>query len=318
MRLQAFLLLVVGACALPDPALRGGGDLVQLSAGGARTCGLDGDGLVFCWGQDGTTGKVLVPTQVVLGLRRLTHVSVGHDYSCAVVIDADPVCWSGVNGAVYELAGAPTLDRIVVGRFPCGVTADGAIWCWLSGSAAPTEVGAPGALTGLAIDAFACALTPTGNAWCWGGPFATTPVAVLDSIAWSQIVPMFGWACGVPVGGSARCFTVAANGTVGAATAVNTAPIADGTKYVQVAGEGDRVALISDGGRVYFRTLSAPTPLPEGSALDWIWIDGGSAHTCGELADGRRACFWMNDWGQLGDGTTTFRANATEIGGGAP
>ena len=66
------------------------------------------------------------------------------------------------------------------------------------------------------------------------------------------------------------------------------------------------------------KTINQFYATPEGSTLDWASIQSGTNHTCGKLADGRFACFWDNSFGQLGDGTTSFRVNATLIGGGAP
>lgn len=319
MRGTLLLLLVgVGACATSEPLVRSGSDFVQLAAGGSTTCGLDQDGRVFCWGKDRDSVAVPYPTEVVFGPLHFSDVAVGHDYACALSAGGGPLCWTGVTGLPFALSGAPALGHMVVGRFPCGVTADGEIWCWDSNGEEPRKISDAGVLTGLSVDQFACALTTDSKARCWGGPLASTPIPVHDSIAWEQMEPMNGWACGVPVGGSARCFTVSTFGDIGALTEVNKTVIADGTRFAKVAGEGNRVGLITDGGRAYHKTSGQTFPTPEGSTVDWLWIVAGENHFCGEVADGLLRCWWENSFGQLGDGTTSFRANAVLIGGGAP
>jgi hypothetical protein len=316
----ALLLLLVGAgaCASSDPLSPGWADFVRIDAGGNTTCGLDTEGRIFCWGRDHDTTAVPSPTEVAFGPLRFTEVAVGRDYACALSAGGDPLCWVGVSGVPFTLSGAPRLDHMVIGHFPCGVTAEGAIWCWNSSGTAPVEYGTAGAYTGLSVDQFACALNADGKARCFGAQFGPAVFPVHDSIAWEQIVAMTGWACGVPVGGSAACFTVNSSADIGAMTPVSTFVIADGTRWAKLAGEGNRLGLITDGGRAYNKTINQANPTPEGSIVDWNWIIAGVNHFCGEVTDGTLRCWWENGFGQLGDGSTTFRANAVLIGGGAP
>jgi Regulator of Chromosome Condensation (RCC1) repeat protein len=306
------------ACALPDPVEVGGGDLVRISAGAARTCGLDDAGRVFCWGQEGDTGAVVLPAQVDLGPVQAIDVSVGATYTCAVIQGGSVTCWPGVRGRPFALTGAPALATVNVGRFPCASTAAGAIWCWTEGGTDPVEVAAAGVLYDVRVDQFACGITGTGEARCWGGPLPATPTTVFDTVTWAEMQPMYGWGCGVPVGGSAACFTVTTGGVLGTLTLVNTLIIGDGTKYVHVTGEMGFAAFLSDGGRAYHKTTNQVHPTPEGSTVDWLSISAGSGHVCGQVADGRYACYRNNASGQLGDGTKTFRANAVIVGGVMP
>ena len=316
MRRIAWLgVVMVAGCALPEPRTIAPGSLVAVSAHDDRTCALDADGIISCWGLEGTT-KVVVPTPVGMPLSFRLLASSG---SCAVPDEADPICWDGVSGSSFwNLKGAPPLVSLVVGDFPCGTTADGSIWCWLGGSHTATRITTGATLTGLAIGDFACGLDAGGVARCFGGLLGATPVGVQDSITWKQLVPMHGWSCGIRTTDALVCFTNSPTPTFGVLKTISTAPITDGTKFVAISGAQNRATFLSDGGAAYSKTLAAVNVTPEASGVDWVALTSGRAHTCGELATGQFACFGDNSGGQLGDGTTTNRTGAVLIGGGAP
>lgn len=63
--------------------------------------------------------------------------------------------------------------------------------------------------------------------------------------------------------------------------------------------------------------------LADGSILDTgaseevgiVAVAAGAEHTCIALASGQARCWGANGWGQLGDGTTTYRASPTPVRG---
>jgi alpha-tubulin suppressor-like RCC1 family protein len=73
-----------------------------VSAGGLSTCGLTGDGIGYCWGDDSYGqlgiggGPADLPVQVAGG-HRFKAIAVAIDHACALSLDGDAFCW-GENG----------------------------------------------------------------------------------------------------------------------------------------------------------------------------------------------------------------------------
>jgi alpha-tubulin suppressor-like RCC1 family protein len=49
-------------------------------------------------------------------------------------------------------------------------------------------------------------------------------------------------------------------------------------------------------------------------ALAFSQVSGGDRHTCGVTTDNRAYCWGVNDYGQLGDGTTTYASRRCHSG----
>jgi alpha-tubulin suppressor-like RCC1 family protein len=132
--------------------------VVEVSVGFASACARKQDGTLFCWGTndngevgDGTTTPRPAPVQVTALGTKVTHVSVGYDYACAIESDQTVWCW-GKNDAgqmgngTQEPAGPPQtipaqvngLDHVVTidawqtlfGGSVCATKADHTAWCW--------------------------------------------------------------------------------------------------------------------------------------------------------------------------------------------
>lgn len=77
----------------------GGHRFRQLAAGYHRVCGLDVDGLAWCWGSNfngalGDTGRVSSPVPVrVRGDRRYVAIASGDSHACAIDRDGQAWCW---------------------------------------------------------------------------------------------------------------------------------------------------------------------------------------------------------------------------------
>lgn len=137
------------------PVLVDGSDTrvyLRVAAGGDHACGIDGDGLAFCWGANASdqlgdgTGAIQsspVPVQdpaggaVVYG-----QITAGAAFTCAIAGAGDAFCWGsdgsgqlgdgGIGGtsAVPVAVSGVTLSRISAGdAHACGIAGDGA-WCW--------------------------------------------------------------------------------------------------------------------------------------------------------------------------------------------
>jgi alpha-tubulin suppressor-like RCC1 family protein len=58
------------------------------------------------------------------------------------------------------------------------------------------------------------------------------------------------------------------------------------------------------------------TPTSFTSAPNFASISVGGFHACGLTADGTAYCWGQNNFGQVGDSSTTFRATPTPVAGG--
>ena len=137
----------------------------------------------------------------VVPLRGVVGISVGTDFSCAVIQLGDVYCWGkndvgqlgvatpAINDGGYHTALNPVkvigLSGVVSAAsgwgHSCAVRNDASVWCWgnnnvgQAGNASLTEQRAPSRVSGLppvaSIYASAigsCAVTVGGELWCWG------------------------------------------------------------------------------------------------------------------------------------------------------
>lgn len=82
--------------------------ITSISAGSFHTCGVDSNGLGYCWGfnqygqlGDGSTAQSLVPVAInmggVLSGKILTYIAAGEHNNCALTTENQAYCW-GFNG----------------------------------------------------------------------------------------------------------------------------------------------------------------------------------------------------------------------------
>src|SRR5687768_18485604 len=74
---------------------------VRIASGAQFSCGLDSDGVAYCWGLndrgqlgDGTTTTRLTPTKVSTTLQFST-IAAGASHTCAITLAGDSWCWGG-------------------------------------------------------------------------------------------------------------------------------------------------------------------------------------------------------------------------------
>jgi len=291
---SAFMLgvLALGAVAGPSPAVADPypflKDVTAIAAGDVHTCVLLSDGKAQCWGfnffgqlGNGTNIDSLTPVTVLRSpggppLTGIVGLAAGEHHTCALLSSGRSMCW-GYNGN---------------GQLGDGTTTD---------SPTPVTVRSPQggpALQGIraiAIDdgLSSCAVLTSGQARCWGnnafgqlgdGTLTDSPLPVtvmsapggraLSNI--TQIAPGQSHTCARLGNGQARCWGNNAFGELG-----------DGT------------------------TTDSPTPVtvlsaPGGPALtDVTSVGAGFIHSCALLGSGQARCWGFNDFGSLGDGTTT-------------
>lgn len=269
--------------ALPQ-GVRGGLDLVSISAGFSSTCGIAADSTAWCWGL-GDRLAVEPPVEPT-----------GPWIRCIF----DRLC-----------AGAPVAiepDRRFIsigvgGSSACAVEADNRGWCWGpefpgDGTAGPesphTLAAVSGDLSFATIEPgderFTCGLTTLGKAWCWGQIDAPDlvwvslePVAVAPDFTFSDLAVGANHACGVTPGGTAWCWGANWTGALG-----------DGTTNHSVQNE---------------------QLMPTGAAngMEFSGIAAGTDFTCGLTFAGELYCWGANGRGQLGDGTLTGSLVAVQV-----
>lgn len=143
----------------------------KVSAGENFTCGLNGYGEVYCWGQnnfgkigigDDLSSSITVPSLIEdseTGTQYYTDISLGDNFACALTVRGQAVCWG--DNSYKQMGGTipssySTLpidfnpiaeDRLISisagATHACGVSSDdGSIICWGSNSSGECGLGA--------------------------------------------------------------------------------------------------------------------------------------------------------------------------------
>ncbi len=154
-------------CVASATRVQGAPPLVDLSAGAFHVCGVDADGGLTCWGDDGD-GQIAdmagaevcswappagvdrpcsrVPVSVRTGDRSLVRVYSGGFHSCGLTADGSAYCWGADFLGQLGFGGGPVPDgplpvygdlrwrELALGQaHSCGVTLDGEAYCWGDG-----------------------------------------------------------------------------------------------------------------------------------------------------------------------------------------
>lgn len=244
--------------ARPDTVRSSSGTFRQLSAGGSHTCGIDPNGVAWCWGRNAEgqlgTGAVstrsLVPVRVA-GSRSWLAISAGTTHTCAIAQNGTPFCWgsnsdgqlgTGVTGTQptpTQLSGLAEVTALSSGdRYTCALRPTGVAACWgragrlgsMGASATPRAV--DGAATFAGLDAggrAACALEPAvQRAACWGEAGAVgsagtgvSPARVALDVDLTAVSVGGSSACALTATGLARCWGSNGSGQLGLGAAVS-------------------------------------------------------------------------------------------------
>jgi len=311
---------------------------VGVSAGGATSCAVLGNGTAKCWGAQAGVGalgnnSLLDSTTPVLvsNLTSATAVSTGADHSCVVLAGGGARCWGG-NGD---------------GQLGNGTTVDSKTPVIVSAVADATQVSA-GFL-------HSCARLANGTAKCWGfnaegqigngtfGADVLTPTSVAGLTGITSIGAGGLGTCARLGTGAMRCWGSNGDGQLGNGTATgrSVTPVTiAGVAPVTVAAVGDSTncAVLADGTAKCwgynsdaqtgtFTGASGPpvtTPTAvSGFALGAkaLSVSAGGTHTCAVLGTGAVKCWGANTYGQIGNGATgaaqTSPASVTGLSPGA-
>jgi alpha-tubulin suppressor-like RCC1 family protein len=302
----------------------------RVVAGDEFVCALLRDTTVKCWalgesGQlgDGTFTQYSPAPVAVSGLTGATALAGGYGHACALLADGSMRCWGGnIHG---ELGNGTTADpttgppgsalpvavtgiadaiAITTGAYhTCAVLSDGTARCWginhqgQLGDGTRTSSSIPVAVEGLANVAaisgggvHTCAVLADRTVWCWGEnefgqlgdgttATATTPVQVVGISDAVAVVTGWRHACALLADSTARCWGQNEFGQLG-----------DGS------------------------IAHSSIPVPVSALTGAVGLTAGWwHHSCALLANGSVKCWGMNDWGQLGDGTTSTSAISTPV-----
>ncbi len=309
-----------------------GSGMAAIAAGGDHSCAVSALGALTCWGAnnygalgDGTNTTRTTPVAVSGLAAGVMTVDAGNNHTCAVTTGGAMKCW-GTSG-YGELGDGTTTGRStpvavsglgsgvasisVGGVHTCAITQTGTLKCWglnesaqigdgthsfSSGRTTPATVyGFVSGLSGITSNAIhTCALTSTGGAVCWGSDWYAElgdggnvnsslpiPVSGLNEPLAALAAGSFH-TCGLTASGGVMCWGINAEGELG-----DGGPANYGSLPVAVVGLGSGVVMIAAGGE----------------------------HTCALTVAGAVKCWGGNSFGELGDGTTTYRETPVDVVG---
>ncbi len=307
----------------PTPVLVDGEDAddwVQIEGGVWAACAVRANGEAWCWGQN-YRGELTGEETIVEVPRRVenpdgakwTGVSIGAGNACFV--DDRARLWCTGSNSFSQLGDGGTSPR----------------------TPSPPAPDAPATMVS-AGDHVTCTID-NGELACGGkgsslqlGTDLELPMRELSTIAgtWESVSIGIEHACGIQTGGAAYCWgTDRADalgngaGTVrsGIPSAVMTArsfvSIDAGAYFTCGIDTAREMACWGDNfnGQVGNNTpnnSAVPTTVVGSSTMMmWISVSAGSSHACGILVNGTIRCWGANQFGQLGDGTTTDKRVAT-------
>jgi alpha-tubulin suppressor-like RCC1 family protein len=342
LRQFTFAIVLVLLTVLTVSQADSGEKLVSISTGARHTCGLTASGTAYCWGLN-ETGELgndsrfdsSVPIKIATKFDRqaifFSNISAGGHYTCGITLVGHSYCW-GMNNAgelgiekghtpgVPFPVNAPKGEKVLIFSListsfshTCGLTLSGKAYCWgenyygelgnndfdfyhkqvgLPIPVSPPELGS--ALTFSSISSgsgFTCGLTQTGKAYCWGtskeGALGNTitsssssPISVISAVGknpltFSNITTGDSHTCALTSNGKAYCWGLNKDGELGNSTTKNS------NIPIEVTTPKDETPVILASISTFYQ------------------------HTCGLTTSGKAYCWGANEYGQLGNDSTT-------------
>lgn len=290
-------------------AVSGLPDAVAVTAGEFEGCAVLSGGDVDCWGTD---GDILGANPVVVSgvSNAITAGEGGSIGGCAVVSGGSVECWGDdLPPVATPLSGVSDAVAVSVGRVDddgCVVLSDGGVDCWgedgsgqLGNGTRPNFSSMPVAVSGISTAVavgvgyeYACALLSDGTVECWGfnaggelgtptkapGIESDVPVSVTGITDATAIGVGEETACAVLSDGKVQCWGDNADGELG-----------DGTST----------------GPEECGFACSRTPVTVSGLNTAVGISAGYRKACAVLSVGNVECWGFNQFGQLGNGTTT-------------
>lgn len=290
----------------------------KISAGSLHSCAITDTGGLKCWGSnaygqlgDGTVTNRLSPVDVVGMTSGIVAVSAGDGHTCAITSTGAAKCWgynaqgqlgnyttsqSNTPSQVFSLGSG--VAQISAGyAHTCAVTSSGAVKCWGFGiygqlgngstanSNVPVDVSTLGSNVATIAAGFyhVCARTTDGAVKCWGyndyGQLgnnsrtnSSTPVSPVGLSGVTELAVGSDHSC-VVASGLVKCWGRNVYGQLGDNSTTNR------LTPIEVQSLGSEV----------------------------VQLTAGSHFSCANLTSGIAKCWGDNQYGQLGDGTSTNR-----------
>ena len=301
--------------------------VIAVSAGYYHTCALTNAGAMFCWGYNnlgqlgnGTTTSSLTPVPVSGLSSGVVSIGTGSYHTCASTSAGAALCWG--NNASGQLGNGTSTQShspspvsnlssgvasVAIGYFhSCALLTGGAMKCWGSGldgelgngvtGTSNTPVSVIGLTNAMAASlgySHTCAVSDTGAVQCWGYNYygqlgngassqSNTPVSVYGmSSGIAAIATGDNHTCSLTTSGAVQCWGNNSDGQLGNGTITHSAT------PVPVSGLNSGVAAIS----------------------------GGANHTCALTSAGAVRCWGKNNYGQVGNGTTSQQTVPVSVSG---
>jgi hypothetical protein len=303
----------------------------NVSAGQFYSCGIS-DSKAYCWGINGD-GRLGIGSMTqtasdrplaVASAQTFTMISAGQAQTCALSTVNTVYCWGRNDfGQVGNGTTTPVTSPVLVldgrrintgiGEHTCALGSPNTnAYCWGRNSAGQLGIGSidqnvhpapqavviqqgnfPTTWSDISVGFMhTCGNSGTGI-YCWGlnddgrlgdGTMIsrTVPTPVAGQLSWARVTVGNLFTCGLTTAGAAYCW--GQNG----------------------------VGQLGTGAAGVFRT----SPVPVAGGFTFTSISSGGGHTCGIATDGNTYCWGQNQFGQLGDGSTTDRPAPAIVSGG--
>ena len=290
---------------------------VALASTDDTNCVLLNTGGVKCWGPnwlgllgDLTETNSATPVDVYGLTSGVKAISGGYNHMCALLIGGTMKCW-GSNNA-FQL-GIPTMGQTTTG----------------SPTAVPNLTG----VTAISAGGYhTCALLDTGTLKCWGnngagqlGDESTTdsrsPVDVrLYGTIFVSVTTGHHHTCALTVNNRAYCWGKNYHKQLGLDNSYSNrfpslVTVTESTVSALAAGDIHTCAVLTTGVVKCWGVTWMGGRLGAGDITNAIAVSAGEGHSCAVLATGAVKCWGDNDYGQLGNGTTTETWSAVQATG---
>ena len=256
--------------------------IVQISSGKEHTCALTSAMAVVCWGKGGggrlghgsladSSRPVAVKGLNGVGtLSSIVQVSVGDEYTCALSVLGEVMCWG--RGNVGQLGNNATADS----KTPVSVF-----------EAQNSAVALGDIVQVSAGGSHSCALTGSGKVKCWGGGGEGR---LGDRETSNKSYPVSVFAGETGSGLLANIVQISSGGSHSCAVASNA--------QVKCWGQGAYGALGSN--NTDNKTYPVDAVLGNSPLSDVVEVSSGAGHTCALIRNGNVKCWGKGNDGQLG------------------
>ena len=328
------------------------GDDTLISASRDRTCAVQIDGGVACWGRYGLLDRFALAglTDVVAITTANNPTSSSH--ACALHEDQTISCWG--DGGAGKLGQGDRAGHHLPVKVPritdavavsagayhtCALHSDGGVSCWgsnfegqVGGPAHPSysPYRVPGLSDVVAIsagDRNNCAVHRDGDISCWGLYYSTTdsgPERFTHPEAFTSVSTGRLHFCARSAAGGVYCWSIGQS-PADATRVENLTDVVDvsvdngNTCALHLDGGvscwGDNEAgEVGDGTTTERRQPQRVEGISDAVAVSLSWgLQDRTAHACALRADGSALCWGGNEGGQLGDGTNQNRLVPTPV-----